>query len=72
MCSLSLCAVDLEIPAPPPPPFDCLDGFDDMMPPLPPPVDYDSAVPANYLEKGRMRSNLLCHVWYIDYTKKHF
>ncbi|XP_048102934.1 ABI family, member 3a isoform X1 [Alosa alosa] len=42
--------LDLEIPAPPPPPLDCFDGFDDM-PPLPPPVDYDTAVPANYLEK---------------------
>ncbi|XP_076852817.1 ABI family, member 3a isoform X2 [Brachyhypopomus gauderio] len=43
--------LDLEIPAPPPPPLmDCMDNFEDM-PPLPPPVDYDTYAPAEYLEK---------------------
>lgn len=55
-----LCVVDLEISAPPPPPPDCFDGFDDI-PPLPPPVDYDTAVPANYLERGKATCHLLCH-----------
>ncbi|XP_036407900.1 ABI family, member 3a isoform X2 [Megalops cyprinoides] len=41
---------DLEFHAPPPPP-DVMGGFDDIMPPLPPPVDYDPAAPPNYLEK---------------------
>ncbi|XP_056608589.1 ABI family, member 3a isoform X2 [Triplophysa dalaica] len=41
---------DLEIPAPPPsPPID-FDNFEEM-PPLPPPIDYDTAAPADYLEK---------------------
>ncbi|KAM4530914.1 ABI family, member 3a isoform 2-T2 [Odontesthes bonariensis] len=43
---------DLEILAPPPPLL--LDdglGFDGIMPPLPPPVDYDTNAPPNYLEK---------------------
>ncbi|KAM3863752.1 ABI family, member 3a [Diretmus argenteus] len=44
--------LDLEIPAPPPPPlFDAEGGFDDIMPPLPPPVDYDTNAPAQYMEK---------------------
>ncbi|KAG9264069.1 ABI gene family member 3-like isoform X1 [Astyanax mexicanus] len=43
--------LDLEIPAPPPPVLmDCMDGFDDI-PPLPPPVDYDTSAPTEYLEK---------------------
>lgn len=44
---------DLEIPAPPPPlSVDCMDdGFEDV-PPLPPPVDYDTLASAEYLEKG--------------------
>ncbi|KAF5894504.1 ABI family member 3-like isoform X1, partial [Clarias magur] len=44
--------LDLEIPAPPPPPpsMDCMDGFEEI-PPLPPPVDYDTSAPAQYLEK---------------------
>ncbi|XP_036407899.1 ABI family, member 3a isoform X1 [Megalops cyprinoides] len=42
--------LDLEFHAPPPPP-DVMGGFDDIMPPLPPPVDYDPAAPPNYLEK---------------------
>nr|XP_020477333.1 abl interactor 1-like [Monopterus albus] len=44
--------LDLEIPAPPPPVL--LDnelGFVDIMPPLPPPVDYDTSPPPHYLEK---------------------
>ncbi|XP_024859252.1 ABI family, member 3a [Kryptolebias marmoratus] len=44
--------LDLEILAPPPPlslEDDC--GFDDIMPPLPPPVDYDTDAPPDYLEK---------------------
>uniref|UniRef100_UPI003AAC2836 abl interactor 2-like n=1 Tax=Centroberyx gerrardi TaxID=166262 RepID=UPI003AAC2836 len=42
----------LEIPAPPPPPLlDDEDGFDDIMPPLPPPVDYDINAPPQYLKK---------------------
>ncbi|XP_041813882.1 abl interactor 1-like isoform X1 [Chelmon rostratus] len=43
---------DLEIPAPPP--LFLLDtegGFDDIVPPLPPPVDYDTSAPPQYLEK---------------------
>ncbi|XP_029365324.1 ABI family, member 3a isoform X2 [Echeneis naucrates] len=44
--------LDLEIPAPPPPPLlDDESGFSDIMPPLPPPVDYDTNAPPNYLEK---------------------
>ncbi|KAI3359468.1 hypothetical protein L3Q82_013771 [Scortum barcoo] len=49
-----LCAVlsDLEIPAMPPPPLlDSEGGFDDILPPLPPPVDYDIDAPPQYLEK---------------------
>ncbi|XP_022070806.1 ABI family, member 3a isoform X2 [Acanthochromis polyacanthus] len=43
---------DLEIPAPPPALLlDNEVGFDDIMPPLPPPVDYDTNAPAEYLEK---------------------
>ncbi|XP_036945122.1 ABI family, member 3a isoform X4 [Acanthopagrus latus] len=43
---------DLEIPAPPPSLlFADEGGFDDVMPPLPPPVDYDTNAPAHYLEK---------------------
>ncbi|XP_041813883.1 ABI gene family member 3-like isoform X2 [Chelmon rostratus] len=44
--------LDLEIPAPPP--LFLLDtegGFDDIVPPLPPPVDYDTSAPPQYLEK---------------------
>ncbi|XP_067333280.1 ABI family, member 3a isoform X2 [Channa argus] len=42
----------LEIPAPPPPLLlDDEGGFDDIMPPLPPPVDYDTNGPPDYLEK---------------------
>ncbi|KAK2833961.1 hypothetical protein Q5P01_017850 [Channa striata] len=45
-------ADDLEIPAPPPPLLlDDDGGFDDIMPPLPPPVDYDTMAPPDYLEK---------------------
>ncbi|XP_029913863.1 ABI gene family member 3-like [Myripristis murdjan] len=44
--------LDLEIPAPPPPPlFPCDVTFDDITPPLPPPVDYDTDAPAEYLDK---------------------
>ncbi|XP_022070805.2 ABI family, member 3a isoform X1 [Acanthochromis polyacanthus] len=44
--------LDLEIPAPPPALLlDNEVGFDDIMPPLPPPVDYDTNAPAEYLEK---------------------
>ncbi|XP_062264624.1 ABI family, member 3a isoform X1 [Platichthys flesus] len=44
--------LDLEIPAPPPPLLlDYESGIDDVMPPLPPPVDLDSNVPPHYLEK---------------------
>ncbi|XP_036945118.1 ABI family, member 3a isoform X1 [Acanthopagrus latus] len=44
--------LDLEIPAPPPSLlFADEGGFDDVMPPLPPPVDYDTNAPAHYLEK---------------------
>ncbi|XP_026180878.1 ABI family, member 3a isoform X2 [Mastacembelus armatus] len=44
--------LDLEIPAPPPPlPLDNDGGFDDIMPPLPPPIDYDTSAPPSYLEK---------------------
>ncbi|XP_068581881.1 ABI family, member 3a isoform X2 [Cebidichthys violaceus] len=43
---------DLELPATPPPLLlDDEGGFDDLMPPLPPPVDYDSDAPEQYLEK---------------------
>ncbi|TSQ23964.1 Abl interactor 1 [Bagarius yarrelli] len=44
--------LDLEIPVPPPPPppMDCMDGFEEI-PPLPPPVDYDTSAPVQYLEK---------------------
>ncbi|XP_070704531.1 ABI family, member 3a isoform X1 [Pempheris klunzingeri] len=43
---------DLQIPATPPPPLlDDDSGCDDIMPPLPPPVDYDTDVPPHYLEK---------------------
>ncbi|XP_071027700.1 ABI gene family member 3-like [Oncorhynchus clarkii lewisi] len=43
---------DLVIPAPPPPPFtDSVVGFDDDMSPLPPPADYDTTGPADFLEK---------------------
>ncbi|XP_070704533.1 ABI family, member 3a isoform X2 [Pempheris klunzingeri] len=44
--------LDLQIPATPPPPLlDDDSGCDDIMPPLPPPVDYDTDVPPHYLEK---------------------
>uniref|UniRef100_A0A1A8DEZ4 ABI family, member 3 n=1 Tax=Nothobranchius kadleci TaxID=1051664 RepID=A0A1A8DEZ4_NOTKA len=44
--------LDLEIPAPPPPHLlNYEGGFDDILPPLPPPVDYDSNAPREYLEK---------------------
>ncbi|XP_021480303.2 ABI gene family member 3 isoform X2 [Oncorhynchus mykiss] len=44
--------LDLCIPAPPPPPFtDSVVGFDDDMSPLPPPADYDTTGPADFLEK---------------------
>lgn len=47
---------DLEIPAPPPPLLlDDETVLDDVMPPLPPPVDYDTDAPPNYLEKGKPR-----------------
>ncbi|XP_018597322.1 ABI gene family member 3-like isoform X2 [Scleropages formosus] len=42
--------LDMEFQAPPPPP-DNMDAYDDIMPPLPPPVDYDQSAPGNYLEK---------------------
>ncbi|XP_071265134.1 ABI gene family member 3-like isoform X2 [Salvelinus alpinus] len=43
---------DLVIPAPPPPPFtDSVVGFDDDMSPLPPPADYDTTGPTDFLEK---------------------
>ncbi|XP_035471577.2 ABI family, member 3a isoform X4 [Scophthalmus maximus] len=43
---------DLEIPAPPPSLLlDDEGGLDDIMPPLPPPVDYDSNAPPHYLDK---------------------
>ncbi|XP_076608556.1 ABI family, member 3a isoform X2 [Chaetodon auriga] len=43
---------DLEIPAPPPTfLLDIEGGFDDIVPPLPPPVDYDTNAPPQYLEK---------------------
>ncbi|KAM4535502.1 ABI family, member 3a isoform 2-T2 [Fundulus diaphanus] len=43
---------DLQVLAPPPPiPLDDVGCFDDIMPPLPPPVDYDTNAPADYLEK---------------------
>ncbi|KAM7387665.1 hypothetical protein PAMA_010009 [Pampus argenteus] len=44
--------LDLEIPdLPPPLLLDNEGGFDDIMPPLPPPVDYDTNAPPHYLEK---------------------
>ncbi|XP_043956075.1 ABI family, member 3a isoform X1 [Gambusia affinis] len=44
--------LDLQILAPPPPlPLDDIGEFDDIMPPLPPPVDYDINAPPDYLEK---------------------
>ncbi|CAB1341558.1 unnamed protein product, partial [Coregonus sp. 'balchen'] len=44
--------LDLVIPAPPPPPFtDSVGGFDDVMPPLPPPVGYHTTGPTDFLEK---------------------
>ncbi|XP_074551945.1 ABI family, member 3a isoform X2 [Halichoeres trimaculatus] len=46
---------DLELPATPPPflmgEMGEMGGFDDIMPPLPPPVDYDTSIPPEYLEK---------------------
>ncbi|XP_034566559.1 ABI family, member 3a isoform X2 [Notolabrus celidotus] len=43
---------DLELPAIPSPfIMDDMSGFDDIMPPLPPPVDYDTSAPPQYLEK---------------------
>ncbi|CDQ71088.1 unnamed protein product [Oncorhynchus mykiss] len=42
---------DLVIPAPPPPFTDSVVGFDDDMSPLPPPADYDTTGPADFLEK---------------------
>ncbi|CAJ1075513.1 ABI family%2C member 3a isoform X2 [Xyrichtys novacula] len=43
---------DLELSAMPPPFLsDEMGGFDDIMPPLPPPVDYDTETPPQYLEK---------------------
>ncbi|XP_041828549.1 ABI family, member 3a isoform X3 [Melanotaenia boesemani] len=43
---------DLDIPAPPPSLLlDDEGGFDEVMPPLPPPVDYDTNAPPEYLEK---------------------
>lgn len=42
--------LDLEIPAPPPSPPVGFDNYDEM-PPLPPPIDYDTCAPADYLEK---------------------
>ncbi|XP_047212050.1 abl interactor 1-like isoform X1 [Girardinichthys multiradiatus] len=45
-------ADDLQILALPPPlPLDDVGGFDDIIPPLPPPVDYDTSTPPDYLEK---------------------
>ncbi|XP_038138295.1 ABI family, member 3a isoform X1 [Cyprinodon tularosa] len=44
--------LDLQILAPPPPlPLADVGCFDDIMPPLPPPVDYDTSAPPDYLEK---------------------
>ncbi|XP_041828542.1 ABI family, member 3a isoform X2 [Melanotaenia boesemani] len=44
--------LDLDIPAPPPSLLlDDEGGFDEVMPPLPPPVDYDTNAPPEYLEK---------------------
>ncbi|XP_027897368.1 ABI family, member 3a isoform X1 [Xiphophorus couchianus] len=44
--------LDLQILAPPPPlSLDDIGEFDDIMPPLPPPVDYDINAPPDYLEK---------------------
>ncbi|KAM3598419.1 uncharacterized protein V6R79_017843 [Siganus canaliculatus] len=43
---------DLEIPAPPPPLLLDDEGcVDNIMPPLPPPADYDTRAPPQYLEK---------------------
>ncbi|KAG9346285.1 hypothetical protein JZ751_008110 [Albula glossodonta] len=36
---------------PPPPPLEMSEAYDDILPPLPPPVDYDVSAPPNYLEK---------------------
>ncbi|KAI1884164.1 hypothetical protein AGOR_G00223620 [Albula goreensis] len=44
------CSTDLEFQAPPPPP-DVMGGFDDLMPPLPPPVDYDPPAPPSFEDK---------------------
>ncbi|KAG9343798.1 hypothetical protein JZ751_013179 [Albula glossodonta] len=41
---------DLEFQAPPPPP-DVMGGFDDLIPPLPPPVDYDPPAPPSFEDK---------------------
>lgn len=50
-----ICSLDLEIPLPPPTLLlDNEGGFDDIMPPLPPPVDYDTNVPPQYLDKGKV------------------
>lgn len=47
--------IDLEIPAPPPHLLlDSEGGFGDIMPPLPPPADYDIMAPPDYLEKGKI------------------
>ncbi|XP_034394611.1 ABI family, member 3a isoform X1 [Cyclopterus lumpus] len=44
--------LDLELPALPPPLIlDNEGGFDDLMPPLPPPVDYNTDASEQYLEK---------------------
>ncbi|KAL4660483.1 ABI gene family member 3-like isoform X2 [Arapaima gigas] len=44
--------LDLDFQVPPPPPDNIMmENYDDIMPPLPPPVDYDQSAPANYLEK---------------------
>ncbi|KAL6102334.1 uncharacterized protein ACO6RY_01961 [Pungitius sinensis] len=43
---------DFELPATPPPfLLDDLGGFNDLMPPLPPPVDHHTDAPDQYLEK---------------------
>ncbi|XP_077940431.1 uncharacterized protein LOC120828058 isoform X4 [Gasterosteus aculeatus] len=45
--------VDLKLPATPPPLLlDDLGGFNDLMPPLPPPVGLHTDAPDQYLEKG--------------------
>ncbi|KAL6102333.1 uncharacterized protein ACO6RY_01961 [Pungitius sinensis] len=44
--------LDFELPATPPPfLLDDLGGFNDLMPPLPPPVDHHTDAPDQYLEK---------------------